>query len=257
MSYFEKIISSIDDEVEELLIHISNKFNIDQNELLKIWTNKEQKIKTNSDTPKSNTPKSNTPKSNTPQENTLLKLSKPELTEMCKSKGLKVSGSKNDLVARIIDSENNKKNSTFSLTTSTQAKSKEKDSKPPVLKKLVEKIPVIEIKKNKFGNFEHSDTSLLYDNKSDKIYGKQNSDGTVAKLTKDDIDLCNKYKFSYVIPENLDNDDDAEVEYEEIEIDADAEAEADAEDDVAEEEYEEEEDEDEEEIEVEDEYYDE
>jgi hypothetical protein len=250
MSYFEKIISSIDDEVEELLIHISNKFNIDQNELLKIWTNKEQKIKTKPDTPKSTTPKTNTP-----QENTLLKLSSSELKEMCKSKGLKVSGTKNDLVARIIDSENNKKNSAFSLTTSTQTKSKEKDSKPPVLKKLVEKIPVIEIKKNKFGNFEHSDTSLLYDNKSDKIYGKQNPDGTIAKLTKDDIDICNKYKFSYVIPENLDNDDDVEVEYEEV--DADAEAEVEADDDLAEEEYEEEEDEDEEEIEVEDEYYDE
>lgn len=247
MSYFEKIISTIDDEVEELLIHISNKFNLDENELRKIWTNKEQKIK-----PKSNTPKSNTPKSNTPQENTLLKLNKSELTEMCKSKGLKVSGSKNDLVSRIIDAENNKKNSSFSLTTSTQA-AKSKDSNTPVLKKLVEKIPVIEIKKNKFGNFEHSDTSLLYDNKSDKIYGKQNSDGTIAKLTKDDIDLCNKYKFSYVIPENLDNDDDAEVEYEEIEVDADAEAD----DDAIEEEYEEEEEEDEDEIEVEDEYYDE
>ena len=124
------------------------------------------------------------------------------------------------------------------------------------MKKLVEKIPVIQIKKNKFGNFEHSDTSLLYDNKSEKIYGKQNPDGSIAKLTKDDIDLCNKYKFSYVIPENLDNDDDVEVEYEEVDT-ADADADGDADDDdIAEDEYEEEDD-DEDEIEIEDEYYDE
>jgi hypothetical protein len=101
MSYFEKIISSIDDEVEELLIHISKKFDIDKNELIMIW--KQQKIKTKPDTPKSIT--------TTPQENSLLKLNTSELKEMFKSKGLKVSGTKNDLVARIVESEKNKKSS--------------------------------------------------------------------------------------------------------------------------------------------------
>ena len=67
---------------------------------------------------------------------------------MCKGKGLKVSGSKNDLVGRIIETEK-KKNSFFSKPESSS--SSKKESSTNVVSKLVEKIPVIEIKKNKYG----------------------------------------------------------------------------------------------------------
>lgn len=37
ISYYERLIAYIEDEIENLLIHISNKYNIDQNELFDIW----------------------------------------------------------------------------------------------------------------------------------------------------------------------------------------------------------------------------
>lgn len=223
MSCFESLTKSIDREVTSLLKNISSKYNIDEKEILEMWTSK------NTVAPQvSNT-------SNTPEENALMKLSKSELIEMCKGKALKVTGTKNDLVNRI--SECDKKKSTF-----FQSKDKIATTNN-VVNKLVEKIPIIEIKKNKFGNYEHHESSLVYDNKTQKMYGKQNSDGSISKLTKDDIDTCNKYKFSYIIPDNLaDNkeDDEEDVEFEEDVEEEDDEVEFEEEDDEEEEEEEEE-----------------
>jgi len=222
MSCFESLTKSIDREVTSLLKNISSKYNIDEKEILEMWTSK------NTVAPQvSNT-------SNTPEENALMKLSKSELIEMCKGKALKVTGTKNDLVNRI--SECDKKKSAF-----FQSKDKIATTNN-VVNKLVEKIPIIEIKKNKFGNYEHHESSLVYDNKTQKMYGKQNSDGSISKLTKDDIDTCNKYKFSYNIPDNLaDNkeDDEEDVEFEEDVEEEDDEVEFEEEDDEEEEEEEE------------------
>ena len=70
----------------------------------------------------------------------------------------------------------------------------------------------------------------MFNNKEKKVYGKQNSDGSIEPLTKDDINLCNKYKFDYFIPDNLnkeskdDNDlDEEEEELEDLEEDEDVE----------------------------------
>ena len=234
MSCFESLTKSIDKEVTSLLRNISSKYNIDEKEILEMWTSKV-----------TITSSSATVNNNTPEENALLKLSKSELIEMCKGKALKVTGTKNDLVNRISECE--KKKSTFFQT-------KDKNNVTNnVVNKLVEKIPVIEIKKNKFGNYEHHESSLVYDNKTQKMYGKQNSDGSISKLTKGDIDTCNKYKFSYVIPDNLADDDkeedvefedEEEVEFEEEEEEVEFEDEEDDEDAEEEEE--------EEEIEIED-----
>ena len=148
MSYFENINKSIDKEVISLLKNISAKYSIDEKEILEMWTNKEISSSTLTSSSK-----------NTPNENALLKLSRNELVEICKGKGLKFGGTKNDLVSRISDLEKNKTN-LF----------KNKEEKTNIVNKLVEKIPVIEIKKNKFGRFEHFESSLLYDNISKKIY---------------------------------------------------------------------------------------
>ena len=225
MSYFQNISNVLDNEVTSFLKNVSTTFKISESELLEMW-----KTQNSSPTPVqvSSTPLPPT----TAAENSLLKLSKSELVEMCKGKGLKVSGSKTDLVSRIQESEN-KKTNIFKKDDAPKVKN--------VVNKLAEKIPVIQIKKNKYGNFEHTETGLLYDNKTAKIYGKQNSDGSVEKLTKDDIDTCNKYKFSYIIPDNLDTVDD------------DGDDEVVIEDDVYEEEEEEEEEDEEEEEEAEEE----
>jgi hypothetical protein len=208
MSLSAKIQSAIEETINLYISEVSNKFDLDKNELLKLWDNKGE-FKVNNIV---------TPLKEVKKDNDLLKLSKSELIEMCKAKALKVSGSKQDLVDRIINAEANK--------IVAVAEKKGQKTSPPIIKKLVEKIQNIHIKRNKFNNFEHEETSLVFNNKTQKVYGKQNPDGSVSDLTPEDINLCNKYKFAYYIPDNLDKksnmkdvdlkelDDEEEVEEE-------------------------------------------
>lgn len=159
----------------------------------------------------------------------LTKLSKTELVELCKAKNLKHTGTKPELVQRLVNFE------------------KEKTHQPQITPKLVHKaVPPIALHRNKFGNFEHPDTNFVFNEKTEKVYGRQNADGTVSPLTVDDINLCNKFKFSYDVPLNLQDNtntttDKALLELEEEEEEEELEVEVE----------EEEEEEEEEEVEVE------
>ena len=243
MSYFENISLLIDNEISSLLKNISTKYNLDEKEMIEMW--KTQKSNSERKQP------ATVPVPVPVVDNQLLKLGRGELVEMCKTKGLKVGGTKNELATRIQQFNENKTNNIFKTSNGSESKtvSAPTSTGNAVINKLVEKIPVIEIKKNKFGNYEHSDSSLIFDNKTHKAYGKQNSDGTISKLTKDDIDTCNKYKFSYVLPDNLDDDEDEEVEYEEEVVEGEEE-----EEEEEEEVDDDEEEEEEEEIELEEDY---
>ena len=190
MSLTEIIQQSINDAITKYITTISNKFSIDKNELLKIWNN---------DTVDKNKPIYDDTKQKIV--NSLSKLTKPELIELCKTKGLKTKGTKSELIETLSNDENKK------LTVKSSDK---------ITTKLIAKIPSISIKRNKFDNFEHEETSFVFDNKEKKVYGKQNPDGSVSPLTKEDINLCNKYKFLFVTPDNLEsknsvkNEDDLE-----------------------------------------------
>ena len=212
-SLSDSIFKAIDDIIHTFIDKVSDEFKIEKSDLINVWKNNDSIIankKTSifkSDTPVSKSPASVTSSEN---KNMLLKMTKNELVAMCKSKGLKVTGTKNELVDRIM------------LPTTSQSTSpsggKQSLKSPQIVKKLVEKIPVISIKKNSFGNYEHEPngddepTGFVFDNKSQKVYGKQNKNGTISKLVHADIDLCNKYKFDYVIPDNLNSKVDDEVE---------------------------------------------
>ena len=224
MSLSTKIQSAIEETINLYINEVSNKYNLDKNELLKLWDNKGE-FKVNNTV---------TPLKEVKKDNDLLKLGKSELIEMCKAKALKVSGSKQDLVDRIINAEANK--------IVAVAEKKGQKTSPPIIKKLVEKIQNIHIKRNKFNNFEHEETSLVFNNKTQKVYGKQNPDGTVSDLTPEDINLCNKYKFSYYIPDNLDKKSNMkDVELKELDDEDELEEEVEEEYDEYEEEEEEEE----------------
>jgi len=56
-------------------------------------------------------------------------------------------------------------------------------------------------------NFEHKETSFVFNEKTKKVVGKQNPDGTITPLTVEDINMCNKFKFEYQIPFNLQEQD--------------------------------------------------
>jgi hypothetical protein len=173
---------------------------------------------------------------------------KDYLKAFCKSKGLTQSGKKEDIVKRVLDFL--KKD--CSQTTITQAKpvakpasskSSKTTSTPSVISSVVEKIGVNEIRKNKFGNYEHYESGLVFVKDSSTAIGHQNNDtGKIDSLTDRDIEMCKKFKFTYKIPANLnvgkglenvkvDDLDDEEEDEEELDED-DLEEEEELEDEI-------------------------
>ena len=131
---------------------------------------------------------------------------KDYLKAFCKSKGLVQSGKKEDIVKRVLDHlKNNASQPTIAATKSKPAsKSTKSATIPPVISSVVEKIGVNEIKKNKFGNYEHFESGLVFVKDSDTAIGHQNNDtGKIDSLTDRDIEMCKKFKFQYKIPANL------------------------------------------------------
>jgi hypothetical protein len=250
MSLSQQVAKTITDTINKFISNISEKYNLDEQELKDLWGSEDfKKVKCSKKV--ENTNESNSEYS---------KMNKAELIEICKGKGIKVSGTKNELIERLLNggcvsSKNDKSDKNVKITS----------SEPEIIKKLVSKLPTISISRNKFGNYEHSETSFVFNNKNKKVLGKQNHDGTISSLTKEDIDICNKYKFSYEIPENLDsNKNNADIDIDELEDKEDEDKNEDKDDDeFVEEEFEEEAEEEmdddemeEEEVEEEEEYYD-
>ena len=139
---FSKIIQNVADEtVTKYIEKISIRFKLDKKELLNIWNsndnieNKEEKKNESYDDKQKIV-------------NSLSRLNKPELVELCKTKNLKTKGTKAELI-ELLSNEETKK---ITVKSSENIKSK-----------LVAKIPSIAIKRNKFQNFEHEETSFVFD----------------------------------------------------------------------------------------------
>ena len=89
-----------------------------------------------------------------------------------------------------------------------------------VVQKMLKENPVFTARKNNFGNVENSETVFVFDIKTNQVIGKQRDDGKVDDLTEEDIEVCKKFKFTYVIPDNLDKGG-IEVDDEVVEMDDD------------------------------------
>ena len=142
-------------------------------------------------------------------------LTKKELQEICRSKSVTVGGTKDEIIQRII--LNNGANTETPPPTNTPTKKS--------IKKII-KIAKTELtmsKPNKFGHVINKETGLVFDVKSNMIIGREDGKN-ITPLTKDDINLCNKYKLQYQLPLNLNDEDDEDVEdVEEDEEDVDVE----------------------------------
>ena len=209
------ITKSIDSIVKLYIKNISQKYNLKNEELLKDWNSD------NSDNSDNSNNSDNSDNSDNSEDNTkdklnekyLLKCVKPELVLLCKSRGLKTTGTKTELISYLLDS----------------SKKIDKKTIPDILQKIKNTIPTISIRKNQYGNHEDPNTSFIFDRKTKKVIGKQNIDGNIDELSKDDIIICNKYKYDYVLPFNLDvnsnlNDEkvdelDDEDEDEDVDVD--------------------------------------
>ena len=197
----DSIIKLIDITIENFLEKISTEFNIDKNDLSNLWNNStKNELYTHLDNNKN-------------QEVSLDNLNnytKSDLVNLCRDKGLKVTGTKDQLIERL-KSQNNQPIETKTKETKTketktketktkETKTKDKQSSTELLQKH---IPQFSIRRNKFGNFEHDETGFIFSKFDKTVIGKQLEDGTIAELTREDIENCNKYKFKYTLPSSL------------------------------------------------------
>ena len=255
MSLKQTLDNAIDKTIKDYAQLIAKTYNLDADKLLELWNNGAKK------STKKIESESETKTSADLDPVYLLKCKKPELQALCKKRGVRSTGTKAQLIGYLQGKEPTSSSKSKKSSSKSSAKSKKSSAKKqaPLLKNMVKKVPVIAIRKNQYGNHEHPDTHLVFDNKLKKVVGVQQDDGSIASLTKLDIDMCNKFKFAYVLPDNLDNgklddekvdeldddldDEEFEEEFEEVEeevFEEEFEEELDDDDDELYEEYEEE-----------------
>lgn len=199
--------SKFDSIMREFCDTLARKFNLNANEVFSVWSGTSSTPASSPASPKITASTSSDPDTEITREK-IMASNKDMLAAMCKKKGLKMSGKKEELVQRLVDSLANDQK------TDKKPEPKKKESTAPIIKSINERTAELAIRKNKFGNFEHSQTSLVF-NTDKLVYGRQMEDGKVNDLTADDIELCKKYKFPYKIPENLNtakNMDDVKIE---------------------------------------------
>jgi len=214
MSLTKSLNQVITTTIKQYIKIISSKYNLDPAKLLADWQNenKSKEVTSKEVTSKEVTSKEVTSKEVTSKEVTskeeknhepidpvyILQCKKPELKALCKNRGLPCTGTKAVLIGHLQGKISEKKEKVkVKYVTKNEIVS---------VKKLKAQIPVIAIRKNKFGRHEHAETGLVFDTKLKKVIGTQKNDGTLNDLSKDDINICNKFKFLYLLPENLDSE---------------------------------------------------
>lgn len=207
MAFSQVLFDSVNKVVDSFLDKVSSKFDISKDELNKLWSSNESvNVSANVS--------ANATKVNTiPASSELSKLTRNELSAQCKARGLKASGTKQELLDRLTGGSASAPVEVVPTKTKKSKKVAEEPKK--VINAIQSTIKAVELKKNKFGNFEHSETGFVFDRGSHEVVGKQSDDGKVMPLVEDDIEQCNKFKFKYIIPENL-NSKNSKVVVEDI-----------------------------------------
>lgn len=210
MSFNSKINTAVERLVAEFVQQVSNKYNIDNNELMAMWTGNNQ-VKTNStmaiDMNDLSMPR-------------LLKLNKTELSALCKQHNMKCTGKKEELLERLTGS------ASLSEPVKKKPVPRSEQAKPSgkVFEQLIKNSPVLSIRKNKFGHHVNAQTGLVFDPKTLQVIAKETENGQLTDLTDADIEVCKQHRFAYKLPKNLDqgNLDDVKIdevdEVDEVEV---------------------------------------
>lgn len=191
----------LDNLIKEFCKNLSITYDLPEEDLYGIWKGEKVKNGTSASPSSAPAPKSDV-KENSDNEITKEKImvaTKDMLAAMCKKKGLKMSGKKEELVSRLLDSLSS---SSSNSSSSAKPSSNSKKDDSPVVKAAKASIGELAIRRNKHGNFEHMQTGLVF-NTEKQVYGKQLDSGEVKALTSEDIETCKKYKFPFKLPDNL------------------------------------------------------
>jgi hypothetical protein len=222
MSLYEELKKNIENTIYQYAEVISQKYQIDEKEILELFNGTVSKTtSTKKVVPKKTL---DTVDMNDISSERLNKCTKPELSALCKSKGLKCTGTKEVLLQRLLGKEESKSVSSSEEKKSTVTKPKVKpkthpEKQVPVVEKLLQRSPAPLARRNEFGNYFYPGTKIVLDQKAVAL-GVQEDDGTVSELTEDDIDECKKYKITFKMPTNLDKNTDLEnIKVEELDDD--------------------------------------
>jgi hypothetical protein len=217
--------NQFDSMIKDFCHNLSIKYNIPEADCYDVWaasnknSNSQPVEKTNISTSVASSVANTNEDSDleiTEQKVMAITTTKDMLAVMCKKKGLKQSGKKEDLVKRLLDALKADKENAVSSGGSIAATNASVSvvKKPAAATAAMAKAPVIvsikersaemslSIRKNKFGFYEHTQTGLVF-NTDKLVHGKQHTDGSILDLTLEDIEICKKYKFQYKLPANL------------------------------------------------------
>ena len=206
MSFNKIVQNSMDKAITDFIHKIANKYNINSSELLPEWYGKNIEIVESTSSSQNQETEGCTTRED------LLKMKKPEIQALCKKNELKYSGTKTELIDILLGCANGKSKKA-PIKKTTEIKPTPKPT--PIETLIANQSSTIAIRRNQFGNHEHPETGLIFDKKTKKVIGKQNDDGSIEDLTVAYIDLCNKHKFGYVLPDDLEQKtslDDIDVE---------------------------------------------
>jgi hypothetical protein len=180
MSFNISLNNAIDTIISSYISKISEKYNIDKTELQQMWNNKNTDSESKSEVK---------PTSSNLDKDNLQKLTKNDLVNICKEKKIKHTGTKPELIDRLLEHKN---------------KVIVEKTKPICIsEKIQTTLETIQIRKNKFGNYEHFETRIVFDKNNQNAVGTQNDNGKIDTLTQEDIEQCKKYKFKFQLPSNI------------------------------------------------------
>lgn len=131
------------------------------------------------------------------------KLTVDKLKEMCRAKGLKVSGKKEELLQRLENpnvAENKGKGGGGGKKKKSLFKSRDVSK---IVEKLQGAVSSLAVRKNAQGHYIHINTGLVFDPITQRVIGCWKNE-QVKWLTKEDVENCIELGVPYELPENLD-----------------------------------------------------
>ena len=246
-SLSESLNKCIDASIKNYIKKVSEKYSLNEIELYELWSENKNTSSVKSRSKSDKKELASVDLDDTTPER-ILKCTKNELQALCRTRGLKVTGTKEQLVERLLGKEvreekkekKEKKTSKEKETVKKSSKESKKTtskqvSQTSLLKKLNSEVQTLAIRRNAFGNLEHPETHFVFDKETKKVFGKQLEDGKISDLTAEDIEECKKFKFNYNIPVNLNKKeglDKVKVQEVEEEVEEEVETEEDVVEDV-------------------------
>lgn len=249
---YTELVSHIEQSLDEFIRAICAKYDLHEEEVRNIWYNRsdeKESAKPNKVEPKKvqskldMKPTSTKPSSTPPVEQPELDMQElftanvDSLKAMCKARGLKVGGKKDELIGRLLGKTPDE---VAEMPKPSASKKKEAPVSAPavrIIESVLGKKPPIQFRRNTYGNYEDPETHLVF-NQDKKVCGKQVGP-KVVDLTHEDCEECKRRKWEFIAPSNLDEGVKIKAKVEELDDEEELIIESEEEDDEEESESEE------------------